>query len=303
MIKRVIKPYILGGLGNQCFSYAVGRSLSIDSNAELILNATQFFEHDPFGRTYSLQPFNISAPIERGWPFPVQAFIKGRRFLSRLLPTYSYLVQEKVDSFQRGIFTPLKYSRLGGTMRLEGCWQSERYFYNNRATILEDFRLKDPSWLLADPLAKQILASRASAFIHFRSYDEVTRGTPDFLRLNKSFYYEAMRKLKQLEPKTSEILLFSDNISMAINHISPIAQGLNVRIIPVGLDETSSTLRDFSLMRLCKNGIVANSSFSWWAGWLGEQEWKDKGAEPIRIHFDGAKFNEYYWPDRWIGLR
>lgn len=51
---------------------------------------------------------------------------------------------------------------------------------------------------------------------------------------------------------------------------------------------------------LMRHGVVANSSFSWWAGWLGEME---SPANCIRIRLDIRCMNDDYWPERWIAVR
>jgi hypothetical protein len=70
----------------------------------------------------------------------------------------------------------------------------------------------------------------------------------------------------------------------------------------VPVDGESSQIRDFTLMRICRHGIVADSSFSWWAGWLGEQERIAKGEESLRFHVNRRVMNDDFWPERWMTI-
>ena len=54
------------------------------------------------------------------------------------------------------------------------------------------------------------------------------------------------------------------------------------------------------MMSLCKNNIIANSSFSWWGAWLNEREDK-KVIAPIK--WFGPKINhglQDLIPENWI---
>ena len=68
-------------------------------------------------------------------------------------------------------------------------------------------------------------------------------------------------------------------------------------------DTGGGYLRDFMLMRLCRHGVVADSSFSWWAGWLGEQDRLARGESALRLHVDRRVMNDDYWPDRWVAVK
>lgn len=53
------------------------------------------------------------------------------------------------------------------------------------------------------------------------------------------------------------------------------------------------------LMSLCKHNILANSSFSWWAGWLNNNQ--DKKVLVPKKFFNGNKYNKKdLYPADWI---
>jgi hypothetical protein len=56
---------------------------------------------------------------------------------------------------------------------------------------------------------------------------------------------------------------------------------------------------DFRLMTLCRHFIVANSTFSWWAAWLGGADRAEKIViAPTTWRLDGNPIDLV--PDEWI---
>ena len=164
---------------------------------------------------------------------------------------------------------------------------------------MQDLQLKDDTWLYADPFAKEVLRTEQSIFLHVRSYREVPGKENGECALRmKGYYANALDYVGRHIPD-GRIFVFSDDIEWTKTRFMPqLIQ--DCRLPLIFNDGKSSQLRDFSLMRLCKHGIIADSSFSWWAGWLGEQEWLERGESPIRIRVDRRVLNDDFWPERWV---
>jgi len=64
-----------------------------------------------------------------------------------------------------------------------------------------------------------------------------------------------------------------------------------------------SPVVDFHLMSLCRHAIVANSSFSWWAAWLGEQRRKFGNRPGLVCRPLEPSSNADYYPARWHGVQ
>ena len=64
-------------------------------------------------------------------------------------------------------------------------------------------------------------------------------------------------------PEDTKFLIFSDDINWCKQNFPNIPD----KFIFI---EGNSDYEDLLLMSLCKNNIIANSSFSWWAAWLNE---------------------------------
>jgi len=58
--------------------------------------------------------------------------------------------------------------------------------------------------------------------------------------------------------------IFSDDIEWCKGHFSYIDEIIYV--------EGNINIKDLALMSICKNNIIANSSFSWWGAWLNKND-------------------------------
>ena len=191
-----------------------------------------------------------------------------------------------------------------GVLRLDGYWQSEKYFYDHRDVILNDFRLKDPSWIERDCVAMQVAAESESFFCHVRSYKDIP-GMKNGQDVDKmARYYRSAAEYMRKHISLGKVFVFSDDLLYARRVLEEAFSGVWVVYVDSSTkpNGVSGLLRDFTLMRMCKHGIVANSSFSWWAGWLGEQSRLAKGETPIRVHPDERCNNDDFWPERWVAI-
>jgi hypothetical protein len=51
-------------------------------------------------------------------------------------------------------------------------------------------------------------------------------------------------------------------------------------------------------MSSCNHNIISNSSFSWWAAWIGEE--KNKIVIAPQPWFNKIKYDKKLTPDHWI---
>jgi hypothetical protein len=86
------------------------------------------------------------------------------------------------------------------------------------------------------------------------------------------------------------IFIFSDDINWCKNNFD----FDNMVFVEGNYDKDS--YKDMQLMSLCKNNIIANSSFSWWGAWLNSKEDKIVCA-PDRWYSDG--YSGDIVPNRW----
>lgn len=121
--------------------------------------------------------------------------------------------------------------------------------------------------------------------IHVRRGDYINN--PFYVDLIKDGYYERAIKLFPNE----RFLVFSDDIGWCVDNFM---DGKNMDF-SMGKSEEE----DLKLMASCKSHIIANSSFSYWAAWLGKKEGQ-RVCYPKNWYSDGIK--RTVCPSQWIGL-
>jgi hypothetical protein len=252
-----------GGLGNQMFQYAAGRAVADRLGTELLLD-TRAFEHALARqaytrRAYALSPFQLRARLAtaadlKNWPVWVMEIGMRLRLVRPLFRRWHF---ETAITYDRGIRT------LHEPVCLVGYWQSERYFIDIADRIRADFTLRGP---LCDANARllELARSAGSVGLHVRRGDFVSlKDAAQVHGLCSIDYYRRAISLIRSRCPECHFLVFSDDPPWARAEL-PLA--------PSAVFVTGSAERpeqDLILMSACKHHIIANSSFSWWAGWLG----------------------------------
>ena len=174
-----------------------------------------------------------------------------------------------------------------GFYNLDGYFQSERYFENCRDIIKEQFTFKPD--FIEHCKSKFNHFDKPTIAIHIRRGDYVNN--PSHHNLTISYYLNALSKL---DWKNSNLLFFSDDQEFTKWHFG---------CLPNAYFSNRSEIEDLCLMSLCDNFIIANSSFSWWAAWLGEK--KDSIIIRPKNHFAGGQLKhdiKDLYPKRWVEI-
>jgi hypothetical protein len=179
-----------GGLGNQIFQYALGRTLADNFNDELFLDISYFNKaSDDTPRNYSLSFFNIRAEIAS----LAMTQIKNRpwtRFLN--FGNTIWLAEKKLNQYDDRLL-----NLSAANYYLDGYWQTEKYFLKNRQKIISDLSLAKSLSQEASDLAKKISSVNAVA-VHIRRGDYLTKQAHSniFHVQSPEYYYKAMTILK-----------------------------------------------------------------------------------------------------------
>jgi len=250
-----------GGLGNQLFQYAAGRSLADRLECGLALDLRGIRENGD--RAFQLGLYHVRAVIADddmldtlpSWRNSRIARI--RNSVANLLP---YTFGIPVFSTQNFGYDG-RIERLRNPVYMVGYWQTERYFQWNRKRLLQDLNLQlklspDLSWL------KKVRNSNSVA-LHVRRGDYVSNpnkekhlGTCDL-----NYYNHAVTALMR-KHQDIELFVFSDDPPWVANNLT---LPLSAHIVDAHPPEFGYL--DIELIRNCKHHIVANSSFSWWGAW------------------------------------
>lgn len=261
----------MGGLGNQMFQYAFGKALEKLHSCEVLFDNSWFSE---FGspeaegkqingvtvRKYALDIFNLDikfasedeikkCKLKCKNNFP--GFIRKAFKMPKYKPDI-YVLQN--DPFA---FTP-EILNSSNACYYEGYFQNEKYFEFCKDYIRKDFAFSELPAGYYTQIADKIKSYDNSVFIHIRRGDYLSLGD---IVLNIDYYKNAVDKIVNLVNKP-KFFVFGQGIEEYINNEFNIDQDFEF-IGGIGADYL-----DMQLMSMCKHGIVANSSFSWWAAWL-----------------------------------
>ena len=256
-----------GGLGNQLFCYAAARRLAWANDAELVLDAVTGFKYDYlYKRKYALNNFRIHARLanrgERMEPLGRIRRLMARK-ISALRPISQRRYIEQVGvNFDPGILT-LRLQE--GTTYFDPFGQSEHYFHDVRELIQQDLEMLAPAEQLPQDLAACINGS-ASVALHVRWFDD--GALPQSSNMSLDYYASAIKRIIE-RVDAAHFFLFSDRPQEAAAILSPLLRGHRCTVVQSnGLGDSVAT--DFWLMRQCQHFVIGNSTFAWWAAWLGE---------------------------------
>jgi hypothetical protein len=291
---------IKGGLGNQLFCYATARRLALANNAELVIDAVSGFAYDKqYKRKYALGAFNIHAEKVHlpKWKLP---FNRVNRVLNKWLSRGKPLSRQRHIYQNSTEFNPgLMHLKLQpGTTYFDGFGQSERYFIDVEDVIRSDLTIEPPRDALNQAMAKKIQSTQAVA-LHVRWFEDAGAVSPN--NVSAAYYAKAIERIsKNLD--APHFFVFSDNAASTIDKLEAIMHGLAVTYVDINKSE-SMAFADMWLMSLCKHFIIANSTFGWWAAWLGEKKGISQVIAPATVI--EASNNITAWgfdgqiPERW----
>jgi hypothetical protein len=280
------------GLGNQLFQYATGRSLARHLGTELVLDISAYPPQS--FRQYGLGDFMVAPRIlgprarygikkfRRKWLTPVRAVAQA-----------AGIIRIMADG-HRG-FDPT-FHRRARIVYLDGFWQSERYFAADRELLLAELTLRAPASPAISPLLARVRAE-TSVCVHVRRGDYVSApdGEQHWAICDLAYYQAAMAHIGE-RTVNARFYFFSDDPAWVQSHF-----GSSANCVIVSGQMAQSDLDDFRLMMNCRHFIIANSTFSWWAAWLGRAA--DKIVVAPRQWYRSGKFmDKDLVPERWVRL-
>lgn len=256
----------MGGMGNQLFQYAIGRSLAEkNSNCKMKMDITGYFDQSGgiTPRSYALGVFNIGENFsDKKEIIQIKGGVYG--FVSSLVCRFKKNKTEEKDTFfrePRFSFSP-EILKIKGDAYLEGYWQTEKYFQDVEDVIRREFTLKKEFSIEDKEITKEIKNSNAVS-LHIRRGDYVANAsTSKFHGICGLEYYANAVGIIGEKVKNPVIYIFSDDIEWVKKNLKI---DYPVRYVSDGI------LKDYEelmLMSYCKHNIIANSSFSWWGAWL-----------------------------------
>ena len=294
---------MMGGLGNQMFQYAFGIALSAKNKSNVCFDLSfyddQVERHDFTPRKLALDVFRLKLPkVSDSELSKFKKLVKPIKFADKC---YSVLYGKKYYLESSPHFD-VNIDKISNNTYCEGYFQDERYFQNVSEEIRSAFTFANNSFERDSEiqrLANEITSSN-SVCIHIRRGDYITNpiNTEIFGTLSKDYYLKGIDHIEKTINSKTKKFLFSNDPEWCKETFGEYS---DITIIDEKYSGSNGTSH-FWLMTKCKHFIIANSSFSWWAAWLGNEHNKI-----ICRPFPWFTKNEFksasMCPDSWVKIR
>lgn len=284
---------VLGGLGNQMFQYAFMRAYEEKNHMPVKLDTGGFSTYKL--RQFKLENFDIKATYATEEEVSACINLVKRRgsylpkFLRKRLKKEKYIITSNIiEPKSESLFDPELFA-LHDNAYYDGYYQNEQFFEGISDIIRREFTLRTDMDDANIALLKQIRTTQ-SVSLHVRRGDYVHM-QQIFALCDLPYYQHSIDHMARIV-SSPHFYIFSNDHEWA-------RANLNLRhahtFVDINGDDNDHC--DLELMRNCRHNIIANSSFSWWAAWLNDNENKTIIA-PKNWFSDGRPCSIV--PSRWI---
>ena len=251
----------IGGIGNQMFIYALylsfkhlGKKVKMDNTKYFIPYYSRSSIKDIFNLDYGIVPNNFYDKLQEP--------NKYKRFFTYKYYGVNNIVYES-NIKDKNIFD---YSNA----YLIGYWQSEKYFINDdvKKELRDTFKIPDNLITNDFNIMAGKIRNTNSVSIHFRRTDYIVpNNTIRYGNICTDKYYENAIDYINDKVDNSTFYVFSDDKEYVKQ-----LYGDKQNYVIVNEDNSLNDIQELFLMSYCKHNILANSSYSWWAAWLNEND-------------------------------
>jgi hypothetical protein len=294
---------LFGGLGNQMFQYAAGLRLARHHGTPFKLDLRALLDRRPnkdfVFRDYNLGIFPIKPDFASRWEASQYGRDPEWGAMGHLARAIGKLKGCSYFYEPEHVYDP-RVLNLGDNVYLTGVFQDERYFIDCEKEVRTSFDLNpDPTTLpeATRKLAEEIRGQK-SICLHIRRGDCVAHQLASRYQGVASMEYNhaAIAELRS-RGADGRVYIFSDDADWCRQTFTDTTQ-----FTVVG-DEHAGKLSETHLwlMTLCNYFAIPNSSFSWWAAWLGKREGKIV-ARPARWNREEALKDRDICPASWLKI-
>lgn len=264
---------IKGGLGNQMFEYAMARKLQLAYGIEKIAFETSVIGADQLRRLeVSRFAFFEKAmlPASLGRTARIQEWFR-KKLVSYFIAGRPEKTAQRRENFWSPFFALLGivqrdhsgmresfWLKLHRNIYINGWFQEASLFEPLREVLRKDFAYTAPG--LADTDICKRIRTENSVCVHVRRGDYINH--PIFDVCGEAYYCGAMERIAQ-KVMNPVFFIFSDDIDQ-------VEREMTFPFPVVYVRERHEACDELFLMRQCRHFILSNSTFSWWAQFLGE---------------------------------
>lgn len=259
-----------GGLGNQMFQYALAKRIQFETERPIILDISDF-KYDK-QRNFSLGNFELNDNVRVDDSGKYNFFYDQRinpfiKLGNKLAPNLMFKAFGRLNIF---MWEYIGYKDIRPNIKkqcimLHGLWQSADYFSTVPDLIRTEFSVKIPLKNKNALLYNDIITTN-SVCVHIRRGDFLA-STNKLCNCKNEYYFNAISLMNSnlVNPK---YFVFSDDITETKKCFDFGSNNV------VFVDQKNPDFEELRLMYSCKHFIIANSTFSWWASFLSQNQEK-----------------------------
>lgn len=260
-----------GGLCNVMFKLSAAISLALDNEIDYVFSNEFIRQLDKDVVCDGFDDYRIY----------YDNVLRNIKFIDKLPSTYR--IHNEPRTFN---YYPIKYTK-GENLLLEGYFQSEKYFINNKDYIINLFK---PTENIKQHIIDVIPNIQNSISIHVRQGDYLN--LPSYHPQQSLDYYTSAVNLLGID---NNYIIFSDDLDGIKNMFDfiPNKQFINL----------NKNYLDLYAMSMCEHNIICNSTFGWWGAYLNENKNKKiigphKWFGPSLSHLNSSDI----LPNDWIKI-
>jgi hypothetical protein len=237
-----------GGLGNNLFQLATVYSIHKLANVELqIPSYTDRGNIGIYGQETNLELSNL---------FENEFIYNNELQLTKYKHTDTDLSKTDYSYSPIPLYDNMCYS---------GYFQSDKYFLG--VDISKEFKLRQDN-INQLKTEYQHVFDKKTISLHYRlGGDRVTDLMQNYHKNVSIDYYKNALNLINFNPDEYNILVFSDKMDLCKTLLKDLDY-------PFHFIQNKTNVLDFTMMSLCDINIVSNSTFSWWAAYMNQNEHK-----------------------------
>lgn len=278
-----------GNIGNQLFTYALAKKVQYLTNQKICVN---YYYLNKYKKEYKfdLNKYRLNENVifenKKKLPFFANPYTIFSKFARKICPNFYFKI---MSNFGIYMWLGAQYKEINlkrhKNYYIDGYYQCDKYFNDIRDKILKEFTPIDEK-CEKNKKMYELIEKTNSVCVTIRRGDYISNPTykKKFFICDKDYFYRACKEIENLVDNPT-YFIFSDDIQWAKENIK---LGENT-YYETGEDTVQEKLM---LMSSCKNFILSNSTFSWWAQYLSKND-KKKVIAPSVWFADGTKCDIY----------
>lgn len=285
-----------GGMGNQMFQYAFALGQAARLKTRMKVDCAALLDRargkDFVYRDYDLDIFSLQANFVME-PTALRSVYKIK---SSKVSKWTKAYAQKGFKIEKEKHFHVDHELIAAPVDnvvYDGWWQGEKYFENVKEEVRKAFVFKQDILPESRELYEKIRNTN-SVCLNVRRTDFLT--TPALNATNLEYFLRGAKEMGELV-ENPHFFIFSDDLEWCREHI--------VLDYPIDIVSHDMKGRKFGnylqLMKSCKNFIIPNSSFAWWAVWLNEDSEK-KVIAPKNWFNEGDYDTSGLVPESWTRL-